>query len=140
MRKMVSVLLPIALCGCLEVLRVVVSDRRTLQPEFQFRSQGLLGGTETVQLRMFTVSAKRDGSKEVVWSIQSRAALIAEQATPRPAQLRQLQYGVAPDGFRTEVPPQPLEWGKTYRVDAVLKVEGRESVAGAGGEFILLGP
>jgi hypothetical protein len=129
-------LLALALTGCLEFLRIVVDDARSLQPTFQFRSRWPLSGPETVHLLMFTVSTKGDGPEEVVWRIESRAARVGQQPAQGSPPLRQVQYGVAPEGFVTEVPPRQISWGRTYRVDAALKVEGKESVVGAGGEFV----
>ncbi len=136
LRAVALVLLPLALSACLEFLRVVVDDPHSLQPTFQFRSRRPLGGTETVHLLMFTVSIKGDEPEEIVWRIESRAARVGQEPVLRPPPLRQIQYGVAPEGFVADVTPRPLVWGKTYRLDAALKVQGKESVVGAGGEFV----
>lgn len=137
MSRIVALLLVVlALSGCLEFLRVVVDDTHSLQPTFRFRSRRPLGGTETVHLLVFTVSTKGGVPEEVVWRIESPAGRVGKQPVQRTPPLRQVQYGVAPEGFVTDVPPRPLVWGKTYRMDAALKVEGKESVVGAGGGFV----
>ncbi len=131
------VLLSCALIGCLKFLKVVVDDSHSLQPVFRFCSRGLLGGTETVVPWELTVRGTGNESDDVLWKIEARAASLARLPAPRPAPLRQLQYGVTPDGCIVLVPPRPLAWGKTYRVNAALRVKGEQSVVGAKGEFTL---
>jgi hypothetical protein len=137
MSRIVPLLLVVlALTGCLEFLRVVVDDTHSLQPTFRFRSRRPRGGSETVNLLVFTVSIKGGVPEDVVWKVESPAGRVGKQRVQRPPPLRHVRYGVVPEGFVTDVPPRPLIWGKTYRMDAALKVEGRESVVGAGGEFV----
>ena len=74
-----------------------------------------------------------------MWEIESEAAKIQEKVQKVPA-VQALKYGVAPTGFITVVPAQPLAAGKTYRVTSSVKVEGKQAVVGAGGEFTPTAP
>lgn len=132
---LLALALAVALCGCQKFLRVAVTDPHSLAPALEFRSRPL-GRPQTVKLRFLVVTIKRDGgTEEVVWRIHARAARVDRLPAAWPEPLRQVRYGVAPDGFDTEVAPRPLARGTTYRVEAQLRVEADEAVVGAAGQF-----
>lgn len=123
----------LTLFGCQKFLAITVDDEHSVQPVFKFYT-GFFGLSKEVEISVFYVFKKSDESV-VLWKIESQSLRPAPEPVPPPTRLKELKYGVAPDGFVTVIPAQPLKWGETYRVVSALEVSGMEAVVGAGGEF-----
>ncbi len=126
-----------AIAGCQEFLTISVVNEHTLRPVFQFHYP--TGRTPlTVDVLEFSVGSSSED--KMLWQIRSTSSyIVAPEGGPAstPARLKQIEYGVAPEGFVTVVAPEPLEWGQSYHIGALISLEENRDISHAGGNVTL---
>jgi hypothetical protein len=130
-RRILLIAVLVVLIGCQKFLNIDVEDEQSSRPKFTFLYAYPLHFGKLpvkVQLNAFWVYCKaEDSTVYVVWEI------VADSLKT----LDNIEYGIAPEGYRTLVPAVPLDSVRVYHVGASLKVEGDPSVVGAGGKFTI---
>jgi hypothetical protein len=93
------------LFGCQELVKITVAKTDTDNPVFGIESTSLFGG-KGVAIPNFSVVDARASTPEVVWSIKSQNG--------GRIYVREIVYGVVPEGFTEAVVPKTLEPNNVY--------------------------
>lgn len=122
-----------AIAGCQEFLTISAVNEHTLRPVFQFHYPT---GRTPLAVDVLEFSVGSESEHEMLWQIRSTSSyIVAPEGAPAsiPAQLKQIEYGIAPDGFVTVVAPKPLRWGQSYQIGALISLEENRDISHAGG-------
>jgi hypothetical protein len=109
--------------GCVEGFTILVKDSGDRTPTFQFLSRGLLP-RPGVDIETFNLSSYPGDGKDFIWGIES--------SDKKPHRVKEVKYGVVPEGFQqSNLPPSLVSGhhyvagthmpGKMGQVDFVLK-------------------
>ncbi len=98
--------------GCSFVLEITLLDSAVVAPTFELRKPAIFFiGSTTPDVRYLLVSEPGHGGSKpppVIWSLVSLEGGGA---------LRQVTYGVVPEGFREQAPAPDLVPGRTYLIE-----------------------
>ncbi len=91
--------------GCLESFKIVVDDSGDRRPVFRLMSAGMIERSN-VEIDSFNVYKFPGNAEDIVWRIES--------IDNTPHLVKEITYGIVPDGFRETISPRNLASGGRY--------------------------